>query len=210
MVSKSRSGFTMVEMLVVVAIIGIISMMAINRYETMEAQGRQKEVQLEGAAFFTAERNYWASNGTFSACLIQVGYRPAAARPGKQFYSMGFSAPTAVAVNCGPVGAPQPCNTFDYRLVLPDLAALCAPGAEFASANLTAAANALVIPDQAALEAAVPMGTVTRNNIVIGFMGGIANRRAGGGNPVYDIWTMTMDSTLAGNRPAFLNIQSGL
>jgi Tfp pilus assembly protein PilE len=201
----------MVEMLVVVAIIGIISMMAINRYETMEARGRQKEVQLEGAAFFTAERNYWAANGTFSACLTQVGYRPAAARPAKQFYSMGFAAPTAVAVNCGPATAPpQPCTTFDYRLVLPNPAALCAPGAEFAGANLTAAANALVIPNQVALQAAVPMGAITRNNIVVGFMGGIANRRAGGGNPVYDVWTMTMDSTLAGNRPTFQNIQSGL
>lgn len=99
----SREGFTLVELMVVVAIIGILASIAIPQYSKFQAKARQSEVRIQLGATYTVEQSFAAENNSYTACLGQIGYN----RDGAKFYyQIGFSdaAVTAGAAACGPAG----------------------------------------------------------------------------------------------------------
>src|SRR5580658_10407876 len=70
---KDSKGFTLVEMMIVVAIIGILASMAIPSYQRYQLRARQTEAKIGLANVYTSEQSFFAENGTFSLCLRQLG-----------------------------------------------------------------------------------------------------------------------------------------
>src|SRR3954453_23172480 len=129
---SSDEGFTLVELMVVVAIIGILAAVAVPNYQKYQARARQTEAKVALAGIYTAEKSFATENSTYTACLNQIGYTPDGV---KHYYGTGFTNAAANGTNCGTNGGGVICNT--YVFTAPTSA--CATGTDtFFTANAKA------------------------------------------------------------------------
>jgi len=98
----NRQAFTLIELMVVVAIIAFLSSIAIPRYFRYYAKAKQVEVAIILASLHTAQQMYWAEHGTYSTNLNGVngvGWKPEGYNGGGKratfYYTYGFYFPGA-------------------------------------------------------------------------------------------------------------------
>jgi type IV pilus assembly protein PilA len=101
---RNQKGFSLVELMIVVAIIGILSAVAIPNFKKYQAKSKTSEAKLQLAGAFTAEQSFFADEDAYHTCLAQMGYEAyrvptpsasASAYPegSKSYYTIGFSKP---------------------------------------------------------------------------------------------------------------------
>jgi type IV pilus assembly protein PilA len=76
MVNKLHKGFTLIELMIVVAIIGILAAIAIPNFIKFQARSKQSEVKANLKAIFVAERAYMQERDTFSKSVVDIGFSP--------------------------------------------------------------------------------------------------------------------------------------
>ena len=69
----SKKGFTLIELMIVVAIIGILAAIAIPNFLKYQAKSKQSEAKVNLKGIFTSETSYFAENSAF-APLLSVGF----------------------------------------------------------------------------------------------------------------------------------------
>lgn len=99
--TRGSSGFTIVEILIVLAIVGIMTAIAIPNYQRYQAKIRQGEAKILLANLYTTELAFAAESFTFTACLFNIGFVP---QVNSMNYTIGFRASKAAATVCGPRG----------------------------------------------------------------------------------------------------------
>ena len=82
---KNNKGFTLIELMIVVAIIGILAAIAIPNFSKFQAKSKQSEAKTNLKALFTAEKAYFGEKDKYSIDLQAVGFAP---EPGNR-YSYG-------------------------------------------------------------------------------------------------------------------------
>jgi prepilin-type N-terminal cleavage/methylation domain-containing protein len=107
LVVSNTSGFTLVELMVVVAIIGILAAIAVPNYQKYQAKARQTEARVHMAAVYTAQTSFQVENNSFSACLGGMGVAGVGA---KMFYSVGWDA--GASATCG--SGDDTCQCLSY------------------------------------------------------------------------------------------------
>ena len=96
---KRQDGFTLVELMVVVAIIGLLSAVAIPNFKKYQAKAKTSEAKLQLSAAYTAEQAFYSDFNIYHVCLNYMGFNPAN-EVSQRFFMVGFSA-TGLAAPTG-------------------------------------------------------------------------------------------------------------
>lgn len=91
---KAAKGFSLIELMIVIAIIGLLTMVAVPSFNRYLGKAKRAEAYVNLNALYAAERAYWAEHGTYSPHLKQLGWQPQGYQGGgaqEAFnYSYGF------------------------------------------------------------------------------------------------------------------------
>jgi type IV pilus assembly protein PilA len=76
MIRKLQKGFTLIELMIVVAIIGILAAIAIPNFIKFQARSKQSEAKANLKAVFTAQKAYFQEKDKFSSYTGDIGFSP--------------------------------------------------------------------------------------------------------------------------------------
>lgn len=87
---KNRGGFTLIELMIVVAIIGLLATIAVPTYMGFLARTRQGEAEANLGGIFTNEQAYYSEFETYSDDFPTIGFALAG---GSKYYDFTAAAP---------------------------------------------------------------------------------------------------------------------
>ena len=73
---KLRNGFTLIELMIAVAIIGILAAVAIPNFMKFQARSKQSEAKTNLKALFTAEKAFKLEKDRYSSLVGEIGFSP--------------------------------------------------------------------------------------------------------------------------------------
>jgi type IV pilus assembly protein PilA len=82
-----KRGFTLIELMIVVAIIGILAAIAIPNFIKFQARSKQSEAKVNLKAAYTAQKAYFSANDTYSEYVSNIGFFPE--RGNRYVYDLG-------------------------------------------------------------------------------------------------------------------------
>lgn len=106
---KSEKGFSLIELMIVVAIIGILATMAVPNFSRMQARAKQSEAKANLSAIYTAEKAFYAEWSTYYSSMADIGYVP----EGKMNYGVATASGASAPIGGNFVAATGPgagCN----------------------------------------------------------------------------------------------------
>jgi type IV pilus assembly protein PilA len=89
--SRAQRGFTLVELMIVVAIIGILAAIAIPNFIKYQGRSKQAEAKQALRAYFMAERHYFSEADAYTGDFGAVGFAP---ERGNRYAYRSMVAPT--------------------------------------------------------------------------------------------------------------------
>ena len=117
---KNRQGFTLIELMIVMAIIGLLTTIAIPNFLTYQAKARQAEAKYAlGAIFSAATTVLFLDNGTYAVSTIsQLPFSPSGLTKYSFWYDVG-GAPSPVP---GSATSNAPCDVSSVTTFVTPLA----------------------------------------------------------------------------------------
>lgn len=95
---RINRGFTMIELMIVVAIVGFLSMISIPSFLRFLSKAKRAEAYMNLGSLYVAQKTHWAEHGTYSTMLSGidgVGWKPEGYAGGgakeKFSYTYGFN-----------------------------------------------------------------------------------------------------------------------
>lgn len=107
--TSSERGFTLVEVMVVVAIIGILAAIAIPSFIRFQARSKQSEAKTNLRAVFTGERSRFGERDRYSNLLAEIGFAPE--RGNRYLFDLGDTGAAAICAKTGAAFEPRSAET---------------------------------------------------------------------------------------------------
>ena len=92
------NGFTLIELMIVVAIIAFLAMISVPSFTHFLAKAKRAEAYMNLSSLYTAQKAYWAEHGRYSTILSGeggIGWKPEGYKGGggneKFYYTYGFA-----------------------------------------------------------------------------------------------------------------------
>lgn len=131
---KSQKGFSLVELMIVVGIIGILSTLALPRFKQFQAKAKMGEAKNILAHLYTLEQTYSLDNNQFMAvaatgALLTSPTGGAGCTPAAGAQAIGFRLDPCVD------GGPAPVPRYSYSVTLPAAATFLASAVTGDGAN---------------------------------------------------------------------------
>jgi type IV pilus assembly protein PilA len=150
-VKLNNKGFSLVELMVVVAIIGILASVAVPQVNKYMAKARQSEAKTNLGSMYTAMKAFYAEYNVYDNRFQIIGFAP----EGKLRYNIGWATSAATALANYGYTAPIPgtvhSNTRTFCPVSGTCQGLTGQGVD---ADLTAAGAEIAAPTQTFIAAA--------------------------------------------------------
>lgn len=109
------AGFSILELMIVVAIVAMAAYFFVPKYGVYQARLRQQEAKLWLANLYVAERNFAAEHCSYTACLPRIGVFPGDDTTYTSdiapHYARGFRNAEATGTDCGPPAGTFTCST---------------------------------------------------------------------------------------------------
>jgi prepilin-type N-terminal cleavage/methylation domain-containing protein len=71
---KNESGFSLVELMIVVGIIGVLAALALPKMQVFMAKAKQSEMKTLLSHIYTLEQSYFAEKDTYTDVIGDLGY----------------------------------------------------------------------------------------------------------------------------------------
>lgn len=185
--SMNQSGFSLVELMVVVAIIGVLATVAIPKVSHFIAKSRTTEAQVGLSTLYTYNKNFFVEFTGYTPSFYAMGYLP----EGQMRYNIGFATAALNNSAYNQLRGIQP-SAVAAPTLTPPAAYAGGPGT---NSTLGACLNANTVCGilqgaTAANPPAVPaVAVVTANNFTAAAVANIANT-------IVDTWTIDDSKTL--------------
>jgi type IV pilus assembly protein PilA len=107
---RTNKGFSLIELMIVVAIIGILATIAVPNFNRFQAKAKQTEAKSNLAAMYSAQKAFYAEWSTYYGIFADLGFVP----EGTLNYRLSFGAQgTKPAGMTDAVGVGSGANCFD-------------------------------------------------------------------------------------------------
>ncbi len=94
-----QRGFSLIELMIVVALIGILAAIAIPNFLSYQARAKQSEAKTNLVAIHTAEVAYFAEQNSYGDTFTKIGFAVTGSSP-RYHYVLGSSTTGAVVGGC--------------------------------------------------------------------------------------------------------------
>lgn len=168
---RDAKGFSLVELMVVVAIIGILAAIAVPNFQRFTAKSKQSEAKSSLSALYSAERAFQAEWGSYYGDFRNVGYQPTGQVRFRHGFSASFVGLVAGYSGAGVTTAGAAATDFSTAV-----GTVC--GAALPCQEVTPASNGAALP-------AIPATAGSTSTFTAGAIGDVD------GDATWDAWTVT-------------------
>ena len=85
-----EQGFSLIELMVVVAIIGVLAAIAVPNFRAYQARARTSEARVHLSSVWTSQEANRVENNAYVPCIVTIGVPT----PANNYYAFGFDAPS--------------------------------------------------------------------------------------------------------------------
>jgi prepilin-type N-terminal cleavage/methylation domain-containing protein len=96
MLTNTEKGFTLIELMIVVGIIGILVAIAAPNFARYQSKARQSEAKIALSAIYAGQKSFYSEYSSYIPSMTAIGYEP---EGDKRFYAVGWQAGTPGAVS---------------------------------------------------------------------------------------------------------------
>ena len=95
LIRMSQKGFTLIELMIVVGIIGILVAIAAPNFSRYQSKARQSEAKIALAAIYGGEKSFYSEYSAYIGSFDAIGFAPEGQ---KRFYSTGWAGANTATV----------------------------------------------------------------------------------------------------------------
>ena len=177
---RRQLGFSLIELMTVVMVIGILAAIAIPRYMSVIERNRTLEAKQTLADMFTAQESFHHIFQSYATCLGVMGV----AQETNNYYAYGFDSGTVLV----PGLADQGCNSVDAFVANKTAGSAKATGSDLPTTSLSREMKDLDEDGTPETELGV--------DYVMGAAGVISSKTDGLNNPIFDQWTINHEKSV--------------